>query len=372
MKIIHLLESINPKGGGLPAAVLALAEQQHKMGYEVILATLDSLDTVHIKKSHAFIKTNLNKLKPLVDGLSGVVMFHLHGLWNIKLWLAALKFKAMGHKLILSPHGQLMPTLINADSKLKKIKKNIFLKLLLDNLIVKVDVLHGVCEAETKIFHANYPGVPCMTIHNYIDNLVWSTATTVLPEHIWEKEIVFTFIGRIDERKGVLDLVKAFKQIKTNKKIKLNVIGPVEDNLTITKIYDVISSGGRINDIQVCSPAYSNEKINAYINSAFVVLPSYSEVIGLVNIEAALLKRCVITTLNANITDIGLNGGYVIPTGQPSIVTSLLLASQLSYEEYAARCESLSAWSRSIFEPAILTKKWEELYAYTLRGHQVH
>ena len=51
--------------------------------------------------------------------------------------------------------------------------------------------------------------------------------------HYEENDIVFMFLGRLNEDKGIFDLVKAFDQLtEVYSNVKLLIVGPDEENVT--------------------------------------------------------------------------------------------------------------------------------------------
>lgn len=370
MNIIHILESTSPSGGGLPAAVIMLAENQVIQGHNVKLLTLRKdlncisssaypLDILCV--DHADFKS-LQKIENLY--------IHLHGVWNLKLWILALKLRRNFNFLILSPHGQLMPSLINSDPIIKRAKKLTYKYIFLDRFVKSVDVVHAVCDAERDCI-ANYmPKIKCFPIPNYIDSKLALCSNAYLPKFLWEREIIFLFIGRIDERKGILDLVEAFVKAKTTRQIGLRIIGPVEDQSIIQKIYAIKEKNPSANNIEIKGPLYGSDKLDAYNHCAVVCLPSYSEVIGLVNIEASILKRCVVTTDRANIPIIGERGGYVIKPGTTSLLDVIHEISNLSYNDYIERCKCLYHWATNEFDSEKIKKRWDLLYSSPIKSRR--
>jgi glycosyltransferase involved in cell wall biosynthesis len=135
-----------------------------------------------------------------------------------------------------------------------------------------------------------------------IEKYVFSQETrdNLRSEHkIANDDFVFMFVGRMKKEKGVPELLEAFKQIGTDKKAKLFILGSDEENLT--------ESVNNIANIH-----YLGFKSNAqeYYSFADVLcLPSHREGFGNVIIEAA---SCNLPALASNIyglSDAVENGG---------------------------------------------------------------
>lgn len=134
--------------------------------------------------------------------------------------------------------------------------------------------------------------------------------------NIADDELVITYIGRIVPEKGVLELIQAFKSIQSKKKLKLFIVGNLEDNkeyterlLNTTKNYKNIIYTGYI----------QNEKLH-YIRaiSDIAVVPSLCiEAAGLVVIEALASGVPVIATNSGGIPEyMDENCGIIIENNE--------------------------------------------------------
>ena len=104
---------------------------------------------------------------------------------------------------------------------------------------------------------------------------------------IEEEDVVFLFVGRLVEPKGILDLIKTFFSFQ-DEKSKLLIVGdgPLKDHVEESvKINSKIRYAGRLKDKQL---------IEAYFISDVLVLPSHFEPWGLVVNEAMALGKPVI------------------------------------------------------------------------------
>ena len=104
---------------------------------------------------------------------------------------------------------------------------------------------------------------------------------------ISEKEWVFMYLGRLNREKGVLDLLNAFNNLKEIANIRLVIVGPDEENITINhkKLFD---------NTKVLYIPFTKEPHNLIQICDVFCLPSYREGFGLSVIEASALEKGII------------------------------------------------------------------------------
>lgn len=190
-----------------------------------------------------------------------------------------------------------------------------------------------------------------------IEKYVFSQETrdALRSEHkISEDDFVFMFVGRMKKEKGVPELLEAFKQIGTDKKAKLFILGSDEENLT--------ESVNNIANIH-----YLGFKSNAeeYYSFADVLcLPSHREGFGNVIIEAA---SCNLPALASNIyglSDAVENGGTGILHQVKDIheITSSMETFLAEPEKLIAMRKRCRARIEESFDERILVKEFILFY----------
>ena len=141
---------------------------------------------------------------------------------------------------------------------------------------------------------------------------------------ISDDEVVISFIGRLVEEKGIIDLLKAFELVN-NIKMKLLIIGdlaPGERDLeTVKKIEkykknnNIIFTGRRedINDLLIISDIYC--------------LPSYREGMPRSIIEAMAMGNAIIATDIRGCREQVINNsnGYIVPLKSPSEIAKKII-----------------------------------------------
>jgi len=106
---------------------------------------------------------------------------------------------------------------------------------------------------------------------------------------ISKNTFVFLYLGRINEDKGIVELVTAFKKIQNNSNVLLIFVGQVED----TKLIQLFQNNKKIFYFN-----FTNNPEDWFSVADILCLPSHREGFGTVVIEAA---SCGIPTLCSNI-----------------------------------------------------------------------
>jgi glycosyltransferase involved in cell wall biosynthesis len=129
------------------------------------------------------------------------------------------------------------------------------------------------------------------------------------------------FMGSIDERKGVFDLIEAIKQ--SNCKTHLKIYGGfLNDSFTKNRFERLIRNDA---SIEYCGYVSGEKKEEAYSNSDVFVLPSYAEGMPIVIMEA-LAKGCAIVSTNVGAIPevIGNENGYIVNPGDICAIRSAI------------------------------------------------
>lgn len=132
-------------------------------------------------------------------------------------------------------------------------------------------------------------------------------------EHLVRERIIFTEIASLEERKGQMDLLKAFKNLLDKySNIELWIVGAGPDE---SKILDYIHSNNLDNNIRLLG--FRKDILNIINDSDIIVLPSYSEGFPLILLEAMSCSHPVISTDIAGIPEMYENNkeGFIISPG---------------------------------------------------------
>lgn len=377
MKIIHVAESLESSGGGMPAAIKSLMKLQQALGYQVICAvtTRSASGNVFNDGNILSIGTGslvgtllrLGKLCSLILRRQADVV-HIHGVWNIFYPLLCLLCKFSETKYFVSTQGQVLSTILQSDPFLKRLKKKVYYHLFAGLILRGASKIHVSGENERSEFSRNKKiSKKIVMIPNIMDEIFFDSGSireslkSCDNENSKFKDVLF--VGRLDIRKGVLDLIDGFASSGLPKNWRLRIVGPNSAPSFLKLMSEKISAAQMTGRILIEQPVYGDSRVDLYLSCYVFCLPSYSEATGLVNIEAALVGRPVITTPYTGLLEIKEHGGVLCNTGQESIGAALRDVASWTDSEYFSRSERIQSWAKSKFSIEVISSRWQSFYS---------
>tara|TARA_Y100001935_G_C17309852_1_gene515034 strand:- start:7 stop:1014 length:1008 start_codon:yes stop_codon:yes gene_type:complete len=229
-------------------------------------------------------------------------ILHIHGCWKIRLLIFFLFAKAIGVKVIISPHGMMDQNSL----KQKKIKKILALFFYQRLIFLNSDLIIVNSEIEKKNFLKQIPGIKKIKIISHgveIDK-------NFFPKKNLDKNLNFIYFSKIHRSKNLLTLVKLWQRSIFLEKFNLFIFGEIDDEIYFSKINELIL---RKKNIKYLGPL--NRKIQKKLSKYDVFIhPSKSENFGLVIYEALssglfliLSKSLKKTSLEENSFSVGIN-----------------------------------------------------------------
>lgn len=256
-----------------------------------------------------FLRKAKNKVKKLFASSESIKVFHIHSsrgwiLYN-DLKLAKYVKKHFHSQVVLSIH------FASLDSILLKCpfrKSEIKLLNLIDHIIVlsektKNEIIEqGILQSKISVLY---------TFHSFKEHLDSSNVLAHSPVNL-------LFMGSIDQRKGILDLVSALSLIKDD--VVLNICGGFTDTHIQGQMERAIN-----NDQRISFKGYikGEEKEKLFSNSDIFILPSYGEGMPIVIMEA-LYYGCAIVSTNVGAIPeiIHEENGFLIEPGDVASLAS--------------------------------------------------
>lgn len=315
-KIYSIGEDMSLESGGQRTAITSLHNYINKndtnLSSTIITNKKESDDNFIEFKPDRFSIWNYSKdLKRFLnEHIKEIDLFHLHGAWMHPQFISSKVASKNDVPYIMTLHGMLEPWYL----KQKQLKKKLYLELILAKILANSNIIHAITPFEKDNLykltnHKNIIEIPNLIHYSKIPNFEYNPS-----------EEYFLFLSRLHPGKGMDILIESMLNI-SDKKIMLKIVGTENDYSQSLK--KKIISLGLENRIEFLGSVFGDKKFELFANAKAFVAPSYSEAIGMVNLEAAICKTPVITTFNTGIKPTwNDNGGIMI---QPT-VTDLTIA----------------------------------------------
>jgi len=193
---------------------------------------------------------------------------------------------------LISLHGTFMKEAYKM-IKLKKLKKDLYMKIIGEKILKKAKSIHLLTQEEKEHFLEFYPEFEnkIRVIPNGLDlsqfeiNLNKSDLTKKYP-HLKNKKIIL-FLSRINWKKGLDVLIPAFAKLyNEDKSFHLLIVGKDDGDGYEKKVRQWVNDYGIIDAVTFAGFLTGKDKLMALYGSDLFVLPSYSEGLPTAVIEA--------------------------------------------------------------------------------------
>ena len=214
----------------------------------------------------------------------------------------------------------------------------------------------------------------------YIDNLGLKAEQVVvlpnpvkfpleIPQKIISEKVNFLFLGRIGERKGVFDLIRALAAISIEKKqnISLTIAGDGEGQKA-REIIDELNLNQYVTILDWVDEIQRDELLS---QSDVFILPSYNEGLPMALLEAMSWELAVITTPVGGIPELIVDhdNGLLVKPGSISDL-SLAMESLVSHPELRQKLSKNARKSVRPFNIETYMISLVEIYQFLLINHK--
>lgn len=360
MKVHHVLEDYSIASGGIRTVVKDLNEYLANNS-EIITTRKESQD-INVKcfepqNGWQYTKGLKNYIVDIANNLEESI-FHIHGVWMFPQYFASKSAKKNKKPYIITPHGMYEPWLW----KQGFLKKKIYFELFTKNYFSNANIMHAITEDERDSLYKLFNNKINIEV---IPNLIptWNIPQIEVVENT-EKYILF--LGRIHPKKGVRMLIEAFSKIKI-KNIKLKIAGP--NSVHQQELIHLVSKLNLKEKVEFLGAVKGAAKFKLYKEAHVFVAPSYSEVVGMVNLEAAIMGTPVITTHQTGLLkQWNSEGGILINPNNLDLKDALTKAVSWTQIERNDRGKMLKEFVLNNYSWERNKNKWDELYGGLLRN----
>jgi len=315
MNILHIVSSLDPKGGGPTRSITGLSRGLAGTGVD---ATLFVHSNEHVMPDTSGVKfhTGSGQISKILSDVKHEIecvqpdLAHLHGVWLSSNHIMARYLRKQKISYVIAPRGMLEPWSLNA----KKWKKRLAMWLYQRRDLACAAALHATAISEAEQFRKLGFKQPIIVSPNGVD------LPAIMPSQTTRKDGKKTilFLSRIHPKKGLMELVEAWAKVRrsalvadcrrtgdggretgnvTNELLNWHIeyAGPDYDG-HMGEVQRKIKDLGLEADFTYLGDLSDVEKWTAYRRADVFVLPTYSENFGIVVAEALAAGVPVITT----------------------------------------------------------------------------
>jgi len=341
MKVLHIV-GFYPEIGGPYTVVKEMTKELVRKGCSVSvysplplgydkskLEDHTHLDEVQYFESQGFLSHFWPSYSPewsnFVDKINSYDLIHVHGVFDYFAYFIA---RYTEKPYIVRPCGTLQNLVINKKSRLRK---RIYLRLIGRSVLNNSAGIHLLTEQEASDLRELGINQDLFSIiPNGVE--IYGSAKSPPKGFLFEKfpylrgKRLVLFLGRINWKKGLDDLIPAFADVvNTISNAHLVLVGTDSDGY-MNEVSKLIKIDKIENNVSYFGPAYGEDKIMFMQDCEVFVLPSYSEGFPVAAIEAMSFALPVILTEDSGIPDIvmGANAGLVVKKDKDEIASAII------------------------------------------------
>ncbi len=323
MKTATVAASLTRKGGGLYESLLGLNHELAKLpGMEVVALGLEENDAkddlarwspVHVSTFRVSGPQALGYSPRLKRALSAsnFDLLHTHGLWQYPSGAVRRWHTRTGRSYLISPHGMLDPWAIRNSYW----KKCLALLLFERAHLRDAACIRALCEAEARTIRDFGLRHPICIIPNGVflpeEKSLKSEAKNQesAPGFAEGGRKVLLYLGRIHPKKGLVNLIKAWAAARKSEAghRKSNdwvlAIAGWDQGGHESELKTLISECGIGDSVEFLGPRFGDAKAACYRNYDAFILPSFSEGLPMVILEAWAYAKPVLMTPQCNLPE---------------------------------------------------------------------
>ena len=293
-------------------------------------------------------------------------ILHLHGVWMGFQWVAARVALAQKVPVLLSPHGMLNRWHLR-HLGFKELRKLIYWWTLAYPAFRPIPLIHAVTPRERDELATWLPGQGIKVIPNAIDleamDSILANAGELSPI---VDEPYLLFLGRLHPVKGIDLLIEAFAKALQGikRKFRLLIVGPESDPSYAAQLQSRVRLLGMEEKVIFLGPVFApQEKLFLYRHAWAFCAPSQTEVMGLVNLEAASMGLPVVTTHETGLCGWEEGGGLLVHPQVEELSRALKQVFSWSDRERRDRGQKLRQLVERRYSWQAVGPQWLELYS---------
>lgn len=345
MRVLHVIDSIDPASGGPTAVVLRLGCAQAALGHEVHIvgsrfperrgvleAYVSDLNGADALRMHVVDRPagRLERFRGAafahaVEAVTGFDVMHLHGVWDTTLVRSAAVARARGATYVMTPHGMLDGWSMRQGA----LKKRLMLAAMVRRMFARAGAIQALNTHERESIEAFGFGSRVVVVGNGVDLEEVGGATPAgffrgTVPGLGDSAFVL-FLSRLHYKKGLDILADAWVEVaRQMPELRLVVAGPSEDGSARAFEKRIVEAGLR-DTVFVTGPIYGTRKTAAFREAVAFVLPSRQEGFSIAITEALALGTAVVITRECHFPEVReVGAGFVTSLDSGEVASSIL------------------------------------------------
>ncbi|SKB05873.1 poly(glycerol-phosphate) alpha-glucosyltransferase [Prosthecobacter debontii] len=232
-------------------------------------------------------------------------VLHSQGLWTYTSLAASRWKRRVGGLEVIHPHGMMDPWALRNSAWKKRVMAALFER----RHLLTASCLRALCQSELEsIRQYGFRGPVCV-VPNGMDVPEISTQGARHPNLPKGKKVLL-YLGRLHPKKGLANLIRAWATLP-NRHSWILVIAGWDDGGHSDDLKKLVAEVSVEDDVTFLGPQFGSDKEMLYRGCEAFVLPSFSEGLPMVVLEAWAFAKPVLMTPMCNLPE-GFNGGAAL------------------------------------------------------------
>jgi glycosyltransferase involved in cell wall biosynthesis len=292
-------------------------------------------------------------------------LFQLHGLWmspSFSLMVRNLFRKST--PLLVSPHGMLDPWIINRNVWKKNLARYVW-----ENAVWKsASVFRALNLVEAAAIKNLVPSKPVCVIPNGIVAIDRRVVDEYRLARVQSAPILL-YLGRLHEKKCVLELVEAWKKFKSGRRSDwiLQIAGWGDQNYQNSVIF--LINEIRDSSIHFLGPVFGEQKTQVLAGASAFILPSRSEGLPVSVLEACTYGLLPIISKDCNLPELVSNySALLVGTEVNEIALALSTLNDMPLTLVASRGEALHRYVSTKYAWTDIAAQFHSVQDWCIKG----
>ena len=352
MKILRVINSMNPASGGPCQGIRNTVPQMKDLGAQTEVVCLDDPQSAWIGKDsftvsaigkasgpwayHAallpWLKINLGNFDVVI--VHGLWQYHSYAVLKVQQWLKKQRLHCP--LIYVMPHGMLDPYFQKAEGRrLKALRNSLYWHLIESKVVKAADGLLFTCQEELELAAHTFNRYKPKAVYNVGYGVLPPPSRTddqikaflqLIPEAAEQSYILF--LSRVHEKKGVDLLLSAYSSVygSDNNAPMLVIAGPGMETDYGQLLRKMVAQSDFLNsNVRFVGMLQGDIKWGAFYKAESFILPSHQENFGIAVAEALACQLPVLITNKVNIWReiASAQGGLVAPDDAKGVRTLL-------------------------------------------------